>query len=85
MRHTHSIKHISRAGARIKTHSLGAHIPAWWQSAHAICCVSLFVLLLRHKIRVLGKIRGERWREEGRGVTTPQGSRDCGVIKRSES
>lgn len=51
----------------------------------AIHCVSLFVLRLRHKIRISGKIRGER-EEEGRcRVTTPQESRDYGVIKRSES
>lgn len=48
--------------------------------------VNLFVLLHRHKIRVSRKIRGEHWGGMGgcRG-TTPQGSRDYGVIKRSES
>lgn len=53
-----------------------AHIPARWvvRCTGAIRCISLFVLLSRHKIRVSGKMGGG-------GLE----SRDCGVIKTSES
>lgn len=46
---------------------------------NAIHFLSLFVPLIRHKMRFSGEIKGER-RRRCRG-TTPQGSRDCGVIR----